>query len=392
MSPRNMIKRAIIFSLVILGLHISSALVFGQQTAPAANSTGNGDTNPPTSKSNDAVKSGQTSSKPGLNIPYEDPNVPNLPGATVQVLKDGQKPPEREDEDYEDWSVPTIKAGMRIQAMPLLETKGDGFSRQLVEAQWRELDPIDLWIIRPEGIKNPPVILYMYSYPSTNAIYKNDEACKFLVQNGFAAVGLVPALTEHRFHDRPTKEWFVSQMQEALSTSTHDVQMALNYLASTNEFDMTRVGMWGDGAGASVAIMAAAVDQRIKVLDLLNPWGDWPDWLAKSTLIPEAERADYLKPDFLSRLDQLDPVKWLPTLQTQTVRLQLIGTVTVTPPEVRKREQAVVPVSATTVYYADTKTFYGQVASKGLGFNWIKEQLGKLPPGPIPVQAPEQTK
>ena len=36
------------------------------------------------------------------------------------------------------------------------------------------------------------------------------------------------------------------------------------------------------GSGAAIAILAAAIDPRLKALDLVDPWGDWPDWLAKS--------------------------------------------------------------------------------------------------------------
>jgi len=42
------------------------------------------------------------------------------------------------------------------------------------------------------------------------------------------------------------------------------------------DIDMDHVGMWADGSGAAIAILAASVDPRIKALDLLDPWGDWP--------------------------------------------------------------------------------------------------------------------
>jgi hypothetical protein len=85
---------------------------------------------------------------------------------------------------------------------------------------------------------------------------------------------------------------------------------------------MDHVGMFGEGSGATIAILAAAVEPRLKVLDLLDPWGDWPDWLSKSSLIPKEERADYLKPEFLKQVELLEPIKWLPQLQSRTLRLQ----------------------------------------------------------------------
>ena len=156
--------------------------------------------------------------------------------------------------------------------------------------------------------------------------------------------------------------------------------MILDYLASRGDLDINRVGMFGDGSGASIAIMAAAVDPRIKVLDLLNPWGDWPDWFAKSTLVPESERADYLKPGFLKTVEGVDPVKWLPELTSQTVRLQYIKDgVPVTPPAVKERIASVVPGNVKVTSYQDTKEFLRLVATTGSGFDWIQDRVKAWP-------------
>ncbi len=172
-----------------------------------------------------------------------------------------------------------------MEVVPLGKSNGDGFTRELLSVQWRDMDPINLWIIRPTNVKNPPVILYLYSYNGNNERYKNPDVCKFLTQNGFAAVGFVSAVTDERFHDRARRQTFVSELEESLGATVHDVQMIINYLAKRGDFDMDRVGMWGDGSGASIAIMAAAVDSRIKAIDLLDPWGDWPEWLAQTSLV-----------------------------------------------------------------------------------------------------------
>jgi hypothetical protein len=302
---------------------------------------------------------------------------PSLPGVQTQVIPEGKKIPERVDPVYEDWSKPALTPGMHADIAPMAKSVHDGFTRELVHVQWRELDPIDLWIVKPTGVKNPPVVLYLYSYPSTNDRYKNLQFCQFLAKKGFAAVGFVAALTDQRFHDRPTKDWFVSQLQESLGASVHDVQMILNYLSNRHDLDMTRVGMWGDGSGASIAIMAAAVDPRIKALDLLDPWGDWPDWLAKSSLVPEKERAEYLKPEFLKSVADLDPLQWLPQLKADNVRLQYINQgIAVTPALVMNHMEAAAPSNVKIIHYANTKAFVDQVASRGTGFDWIKEQLG----------------
>jgi len=309
----------------------------------------------------------------------QDADKPNLSGAQSVVVKDEKDIPKRKDPDYEDWSKPELPHGMKTEAVPLLKTEHNGFTRELISVQWRDLDPIDLWVIKPAGVQNPPVVLYLYSYPSSNARYKDDQFCQFVTRNGFAAVGFVSAVTGQRMHDRAMKDTFVNQLQEALATSTHDVQMILNYLGKRGDLDMNRVGIWGDGSGASIAIMAAAVDSRIKALDLLDPWGDWPEWLAKSSLVRQDERADLLKPGFLKMVEHLDPVDYLPQVKTQQVRLQYIQNgLTVTPEVVEKKMEAAAPSNVSLVYYENTQQFLADVASKGTGFDWIKERLGSV--------------
>jgi hypothetical protein len=286
---------------------------------------------------------------------------------------------------HEDWTKLALAEGANElhDGNPFLLETFDypDYIGELLRAEWRSRDPIDLYVIRPKGAKKPPVILYLYSYPSETDRYRNPQFCKFLTRNGFAAVGFVSALTGHRFHDRPQKEWFISELQESLGSSVHDVQLALNYLQKRGDVDMSRIGIFGDGSGASIAIMAAAVDPRIKVLDLLNPWGDWPDWLAKSTLVPEDERAGLLKPDFLGKVENLDPLKWLPSLNTQRVRLQYIKDgVTVTPTSVKERMAGAVTTGTQVVQYQNTKEFLIKVASAGTGFDWLKHQLGSMIP------------
>ena len=160
-------------------------------------------------------------------------------------------------------------------------------------------DPIDLYVIRPNNVPKPPVVLYLYSFPTESDRFRDDLLCENLTRNGLAAVGFVSALTGQRYHDRPMKEWFVSELPEALGTSVHDVQMVLNYLETRGDLDMSRVGIFGQGSGGTIAILSAGVDSRIKAVDALDPWGDWPVWLAQSPRVPESERPKYLTSEFL---------------------------------------------------------------------------------------------
>lgn len=307
-----------------------------------------------------------------------EPDVSSVPGAQVRVLKDGEEIPERKNSAYEDWSRPELTRGMKMEIVPLGQSNGDGFTRELISVQWREMDPIDLWVVKPAGVKNPPVVLYLYSYNASNSRYSDPEFCRFLTRDGFAAVGFVSALTEQRFHDRARIQTFVSQLQEALGATVHDVQLILNYLVERGDFDMSRVGMWGDGSGASIAIMAAAADSRIKVLDLLDPWGDWPDWLAKSSLVTDKDRAEYVTPEFLQSVENLEPLKLLPKLSERKVRLQYIEDgLTVTPAIVREKMESAIPPNIEIVHYKSTQEFVSNVASKGRGFDWIKGRVAQ---------------
>src|SRR5580693_1507287 len=125
------------------------------------------------------------------------------------------------------------RSNLRASA-PLLGEKDNysDFTRELLQVQWRSGDPIYLYVILPKGVKNPPVILYLYSYPSDTDTFVDQDFCKLVTKNGFAAIGFVSALTGHRYHDRPMREWFISELRESLVSSVHDVQMILNYLAT----------------------------------------------------------------------------------------------------------------------------------------------------------------
>jgi len=278
--------------------------------------------------------------------------------------------------NLEDWSSLSLVNSELIPERPLLGEMDHNprFTRELLQVKWRQGDPIDLYVIRPKGVARPATILYLYSYPSETEIFRNDTYCANVTKDGFAAVGFVSALTGHRYTNRPMKQWFVSELQEALGSSVHDVQMILNYLSTRDDLDMSRIGMFGVGSGGTIAILAAAADPRIKTIDLIDPWGDWPDWMAKSSLIPEVERPNYLKPEFLKKVAPLDPVEWLPRLKSQHVRLQQVLDDSVTPRVVQQRIKAAASGTAQIVAFDTTKKFSNAASGDKL-LRWVKDQL-----------------
>jgi len=232
--------------------------------------------------------------------------------------------------------------------------------------------------MKPKGVKKPPVILYLYGYPTSTDVFKSDTFEELVTRNGCAAVGFVSALTGHRYHNRPMKQWFLSELQESLATSVHDVQMVLNYLTARGDLDMNRVGMFGQGSGASIAILASAVDPRIKVLEAMDPWGDWPVWLATSPFVPENERADYVKPEFLKKVAKLEPLDWVPKIQAKKLRLDQELFDTVTPKAIQEKLRAAAPAGASVMLYKNMEELKAAFAD-GKNLQWIQHELESVP-------------
>jgi hypothetical protein len=277
----------------------------------------------------------------------------------------------------EHWDVLPLAENNLHTGPPLVGEKDTlpSFTRELIQVQWRASDPIDLYVIRSNGAVKPPVVLFLYGYPTDADKFRNDAFCQNVVKHGFAAVGFVSALTGHRYHDRPMREWFVSELQESLGTSVHDVQMVLDYLATRDDLDMGHVGIFGQGSGGTIAILSATVDPRIKAVDVMDPWGDWPDWIAKSPQIPESERADYLKPEFLAKVVPLDPVLFIPQLKSRPFRLQENLFNLAIPEPVRKQIETAASGTAQIVEYHDTQEYGEKVSANGKMLEWMQSQL-----------------
>ncbi len=281
----------------------------------------------------------------------------------------------------EDWSRLELDPANFALLEPAIggEDGNDKFYRELVQLQWRAGDPVEVYIVRPKGIARPPVVLYLYGYNENLDRFKNDRYCERVTAGGYAAVGFEPALGIDRFRNRPMKQWFVSELQESLGSSVHDVQLVLNYLESRKDLDLDHAGMFGQGSGGAIAILAAATDSRLKAVDTLNPWGDWSDWLAKSSVIPEVERPGYLKPEFLDRVKPLDPVRWLPKVKTPALRLQFVTANPAVPEATMQEMESAAAhdtgsIHYTVTRYKDTQDLIRQTDGGRL-FDWIKARL-----------------
>jgi acetyl esterase/lipase len=289
----------------------------------------------------------------------------------------------------EDWSSLEVGVG-NLEPMPPVVGEVDDqreFTRLLVEVKWRLGDPIDLWIILPKGVKKPPTVLYLYNADEDTARFRDNRWCERVTSGGVAAVGFVSALSGPRFHDRPLKQWFVSELQESIGSTVHDVKFILDYLAQRGDVDMNRIGMFGEGSGGAIAILAAAADPRIKAVDTLNPWGDWPDFLAKSPVAQaDPNHDDFVKPEFLKKVANLDPVKWLPTLKVP-IRIQQVRQNLATPMEAMDSIKAAAPQQAEILRF-EALDDLGKREAHGILFQWMKSRLQELDkPGAKPGAA-----
>lgn len=347
-----------LFQSVILGVAICSQAFAQQAATPGTTQTS------PTTITPNAGKPAPS----GVNPPAAAPGFDAAAGVPIYETI------------QEDWSSLSIGASKLEPEPPLVAQteQQDTFTRTLVQVKWRPGDPIDLWIMMPKGVKNPPVVLYLYGFTEGTDRFKADAWVRRATGGGVAAVGFVSALSGPRFHDRPMKQWFISELQESLGSTVHDVKFILDYLAQRGDLDMDRVGMFGEGSGGTIAILAAAADPRIKAVDTLEPWGDWPDFLAKSAVVQDdPDHANYVKPAFLAKVAPLDPVKWLPGLKIP-IRIQQIRDLAATPMECKESIQAAAPKQAVVSRF-ETAEVLGDREAHGRLFEWVKNNLPKVP-------------
>lgn len=378
---KSFIHQANLFAFLAILSCLSSAALWGQQ-APAPDQK-------PQADSKAGAPSAAQSAAPASSA-QTPPATPAIPPATpsgAEAPAVGKSPQGLDPKTgiplyetiQEDWSSLEIGTSKLEPEPPLVGQVEDHekFTRVLVQVKWRPGDPIDLWIILPKGVKRPPAVLYLYGFSENTERFRDEEWAQRVTSGGVAAVGFSSALSGHRFHDRPMKQWFVSELQESIGSSVHDVKFILDYLAERGEVDMNRIGMWGEGSGATIAILAAAADPRIKAVDALEPWGAWPDFLAKSSMLVEApNHEDYLKPEFLKKVAPLDPVKWLPQIKTP-IRVQQIAENDVVPMASKESIKDAAPKQAEMARFMGIADL-SKRESEGRIFQWIKDRLQEL--------------
>jgi len=249
------------------------------------------------------------------------------------------------------------------------------FTRERWQMMWRPADSFDLFVCKPRGTSGKlPVVLYLYTYPSSTERYKTDDWCLTMTADGFAAVGFLSAYTGDRLDTRSPAATFFTDFQESLASTVHDVQLILDYLATRGDLDMTRVGMFGQGSGGTIAILASSIDKRIKAIDVLTPWGDWPNFFSQSRYVAADKRAKFMAPEFQAKIAAFDPVNVLPKVQARSVRIDDVRKSGPMQEASQLRMEAAAPPTAIINQYGDPDALTPH-ASGGALFAWLKVEL-----------------
>ena len=74
--------------------------------------------------------------------------------------------------------------------------------------------------------------------------------------------------------------------------------------------------------------------------------------------MPKDERAAYLQPDFLKRLEPLEPVRYLPTLKSRAIRIQFFADDVNAPKEAADKLMAAAPATAKIGHYPNARASY----------------------------------
>jgi len=100
--------------------------------------------------------------------------------------------------------------------------------------------------------------------------------------------------------------------------------------------------------------------------------------LATSPFVPQDERPDYVKPEFLKKAAALETVEWLPKIQAKKFRLQQLLFETDTPKAVKEKLRAAVPAGTPVVLYKTLEEFK-RAFPYSTNLEWMEHELRSLP-------------
>ena len=177
-------------------------------------------------------------------------------------------------------------------------------------------DGLTAWLVRP-AIASPSggPGLVMWHWLDTEAPDGNRD--EFLDEaRELASLGAVCLLPQGRF------PWRIDPSGSAHDAAQVEAEVArfaagLDLLAARGDVDPERLGVLGHDFGAMLAVLAAAVDPRVRCAALVAPTPRWGDWFLPFWQIAE-DRIDYLR-----AMRRLDPVERIADIGSRPLLLQL---------------------------------------------------------------------
>ncbi|HKM67306.1 MAG TPA: hypothetical protein VJX70_09085 [Candidatus Acidoferrum sp.] len=292
------------------------------------------------------------------------------PGQTSPQTRSGEFQEDLNSIDVKDSKFPPVQ----VTLLERTEGKNAVYFSEHLRVTFRPGDPQDLYVILPAALKNPPVVLYIYSYPETVARFQMEQWALSAVAQGYAAIGFSSGIMGDATNHDLSREKFLIQFPQNLLRAAHDIQLVLNYLATRGDLNLAAVGMYAAGSGGSAGILASAADSRIKVLDVFGPWGAWPEFFANSSIIPLGKRDTFLKPEYLQSLAKFDPVAWFPKCRARSVRIQDVRQQDLVPGGAQQKIEDAAPDFAEVNQFEDSRVLL-EMQGAGRVFGWTQAQL-----------------
>ncbi len=173
-------------------------------------------------------------------------------------------------------------------------------------------------LIRPKGVEQPAVVLFLHGLGGSKADTR--LAAALLMPEKVAVFGLDAAC--HGDRKKEGEEFFSADLgktREHIVQTVIDYRRAIDYLQARQDLDGERIGLIGASLGAIVGSMVAGVDTRVDAALLIVGGGDWSKIVGKSEHPAAQKLRELLAGGGASRLDDVDPVRWVGKISPRPV-------------------------------------------------------------------------
>jgi hypothetical protein len=100
--------------------------------------------------------------------------------------------------------------------------------------------------------------------------------------------------------------------------------------------------------------------------------------MATSQFVPDEERPDYVKPEFLKKIAPLDPIEWLHKIQAKKFNFRQNTFELDTPTPIKDKLRSALPAGTSVVQYKDIPEF-SKDFPHSTNLHWIEGALQAAP-------------